>query len=380
MARSIVSSNILAVLFLPLIAIMRTDACIFYEQSCHISSKDSYQSYPDLSHTRGNGTVGPETCLKVLTELDKNLANTVIDERRRKEELESHYIEILSPIYKVIPSPGRGLGAFAITPIPRGTKIIIEEPLVSVELPKIVPGQGYRIVDMVNDLEFSFENLSVEEQEQYLDLHEHRFPSEQDQSKLLTIFRSNAYNTGNNRVGLFPRIARINHSCKPNCGNYWSEQMGHRVIFAAVDIEEGEELTVSYIPLLKPASERKSRLGQYGFTCDCIACQSRESDHTRIKISKLFDSLENIPDVVTKKAAARTKTLVDLIEEEGLTDYLARAYRLAASYNQRLGYWLEAKKWALLELEMHQLAENDSHDAINTMDLINSLDDSLSNS
>jgi SET domain-containing protein len=97
----------------------------------------------------------------------------------------------------------------------------------------------------------------------------------------MTILRSNAYNTGSSHIGLFPKTARINHSCNPNAGNYWDEKAAERVIYASRDIEEGEEITVSYIPLLKPIKERQARLQQYGFTCDCSACQSEESRYVQ---------------------------------------------------------------------------------------------------
>ncbi|KAH8808107.1 hypothetical protein F5884DRAFT_791076 [Xylogone sp. PMI_703] len=370
MARYTLLSTISAALLLPIAVFVHLEANALDTESCYDSLRDISQYFPGLF---GNGS---GICLNGSTKYFENQFGTCFNEDQAKMTTE-FYMEVRPHIYKVMPTPGKGLGVFATEPIPRGTKIIIEEPLVSIELPKMVPGQGYRISDMVNSLDSAFGSLSAEEQEQYLSLHEYRYPSEKDQSSLLTIFRSNAYNTGDNRVGLFPRIARINHSCKPNCGNYWSEKRGHRVIFAAVDIKEGEELTVSYIPLLKTANERQSRLSQYGFICDCAACHSEESDRVRIKISKLLDSLEMIPEIVTKKGVTKCKTLIDLVESEGLMDYIARGYRLAAVYSQHLGHWQEAKNWALKELKVHQLAEDDSAEAVDAIDFIKNLDDNL---
>ena len=36
---------------------------------------------------------------------------------------------------------------------------------------------------------------------------------------------------------LFPRIARINHSCLPNCHHYWSNKAGVFIVRAVKDIE-----------------------------------------------------------------------------------------------------------------------------------------------
>jgi len=187
------------------------------------------------------------------------------------------------------------------------------------------------------------------------------------------------YNTGENEVGLFPKIARINHSCKPNCGNFWSENASHRVIYAASDIKKGDEITVSYIPLLKSIEDRQARLQQYGFVCDCSACQSTESSKRRIKTSDLLGSLEQRLHSASKKDATNEKlikkasSLIDLIEEEGLNDYLARAFHLASVFNQRRGSLQVAMEWAVKELEIHQLAERDSKEALTTLEFMEGL-------
>lgn len=246
-----------------------------------------------------------------------------------------------------------------------GTVIIIENPLFAIPLPEMVPGQGFKILDMITSLEAAYDGLSSVEQRAFTDLHDFRFPSEENQNRLLTIFRSNAYNTGDSRVGLFPKIARINHSCTPNSGNEWVEGAGHRVIYASRDVKKGEEITVSYIPLLKKTADRQSRLGQYGFTCDCSACQSGEGDKRRTKIADLLENLEMKSKAVpNKKAATKEKLLVkalnlmSLVEEEGLNDYLSRAQHLAAVFSQRRGNLELARKYAAKELAIQLISQN----------------------
>jgi hypothetical protein len=274
----------------------------------------------------------------------------------------------------------KGLGVFAARDLPRGTKIIIEEPLVSVPVPEMVPGQGFKILDMISSLEDAYEALSPKQQKAFINLHDFKLPGEENQNPLLTIFRSNAYNTGDSNVGLFPKIARINHSCRPNSGNWWSDKAGHRVIYAARDISKDEEITVSYIPLLKKAKDRQQRLSQYGFLCDCPGCQSLESDKRRTKIADLLESLEQkLPPSSTRKTstyerlAEKALTLLDLIEEEGLTDYSARALHIAAVFAQRLGNIEGARYYAIEELKVRQLAEMRSDDALKTRAFITEL-------
>ncbi|TVY83742.1 SET domain-containing protein [Lachnellula suecica] len=279
-------------------------------------------------------------------------------------------------VYYVKQAPGKGLGAFAKHRLPRGTPILVEEPLFSVPMPEMVPGQGFKILDMIASIEAEFGELLPDQKEEFLDLHEFHFPSEESPNKLMTIFRSNAYNTGDNHVGIFPKIARINHSCKPNSGNWWSEMTDQRVIYASRDIEKDEEITVSYIPLLKTTKDRQARLQQYGFTCDCSACNSLESDKRRVRISDSMDDLEQKQDSPSKKASINEKRiskavkLVEMIEAEGLSDYLDRAYHLAAVFNQQAGDLREAIKWATKEWEILAMAEMDSAEALKALNFI----------
>lgn len=249
----------------------------------------------------------------------------------------------------------------------------------SIPMPEMVQGQGFRLADMISHLEEAFQDLTAEQKDVYLSLHNFRFPSEGKQNKLLTLFRSNAYNTGDKHIGLFPKIARINHSCRPNSGNHWSENTGLRIIYASRNIEKGEEITVSYIPLLKTIKERQSRLQQYGFTCDCEACQSAAGDKKRMKILDLTNSLEqkvsspSTKDKTNEKMISKSLSLVNMIEEEGLMDYLAHAFHFAAVFNQRRGQLHEAISWAEKELEIQRLAEIDSPEALTALELVENL-------
>ena len=263
--------------------------------------------------------------------------------------------------------------------IPRGAQIILEEPYFCVPVPVLHEGQGFRLAEMLADIEAGFDALPSEKQQEVLLLHDHRFPTEDNQSHLLTIFRSNAYNTGDDHIGLFPKVARINHSCKPNAGNFWSEKRSRRVIYAGTEIEEGEEITVSYIPLLKSIKQRQERLLQYGFTCSCSACNSDESSTRRVKIANSLDSLEqklhsnSKKSEIIEKRITKALALVEMIEEEGLTDYVARAFHLVAVFHKQKGDWKTARDWAAKELQTHQYAETDSLEAVTTREFIDSL-------
>ena len=206
-----------------------------------------------------------------------------------------------------------------------------------------------------------------------MSLHNFRYEAEHEENEnLMTIFRSNAYNTGEDRVGLFPKTARINHSCRPNAGGWWSEKRERKIAFAMRDIEMGEEITVSYIPLLKTTNERQARLKQYGFVCDCDACadDGGGGDRTRVRIGEWLEDLEGKVGrksqklEVSRKRAEKARKLVDMIEGEGLGDYLARAYHLAAVFLEHADDLAEAVVWAEKEQELLAWVEKDSEETL----------------
>jgi SET domain len=286
--------------------------------------------------------------------------------------------------YEIRPSLGKGLGVFATKDIPRGTSIMIEEPLFTIKTPEMIPGQGMRISDMLSDMDSAFDDLDSSQQEAYLALHAYRFPSEEEEpnsNTIMVIFRSNAYDTGDHQAGIFPKIARINHSCKPNSGNHWSQRKKKRNIYAAREIKKGEEITVSYIPLLKTTAERQTRLAQYGFTRDCEACQSQDnqSDERRKEISSMleilqFESQRGNSEVQNELSLESAIALIEMVEEEGLTDYYERCYHLAAEFHRRQGNMIDAMGWAMKELEMLLFAEESSKDIEEVREFIEALE------
>ncbi|KAF2813999.1 SET domain-containing protein [Mytilinidion resinicola] len=281
-------------------------------------------------------------------------------------------------IYTMLPTPKKGYGLFATRRIARGTTIILEAPLVIIQPPPLTPGQGYEISKMLDSLRAEFAKLSPLNQKRYLALHAHMFPSEEGKETLMPILRSNAFNTGTG-LGLFPIVARINHSCRPNAAYFWSEGLGRRVVYAGRNIEEGEEISISYIPLLKTTKEREKRLIQYGFRCECKACEASrggdsESDDVRAEMQIMMDQLEAEALVPPGEGlmAERKKQglledslrLVEMVEEEELVDYYAQVYKLAAIMHGRSGRWKEGAEWALRSLEIREMADEYSDEAM----------------
>lgn len=303
-------------------------------------------------------------------------------------------------VYTVRPSPGKGLGVFATHTLEPGDIVMQEEPLIKIRPPEFRDGMGYPLNQIGILVREAFENLSADMQADVLSLHAHLTAAEKNNpnlDKLRPIFRSNAYTTGKD-IGLFPKIARINHSCRPNTSYFWNERLNKRVVYATRRIEEGEEFSVTYIPLLFTHAERQKRLDQYGFECSCEACSAdtafvETSDRRRKDIQRAFWELENkltldVPKTVTAKKKARSVAnksadLVRLVEEEELADYYAPAYRVAAISHARLQDWEPATIWAHKSYQLRLMADAQSKETkemeVLTNNFISSWNNALSN-
>ena len=86
--------------------------------------------------------------------------------------------------------------------------------------------------------------------------------------------------------GLFLEASRINHSCRQHAQNTWNANIGRLTIHALRDIEEGQEITITYLGDEAEYAERQQSLhDKFFFNCKCDLCslppaQREESDRT----------------------------------------------------------------------------------------------------
>lgn len=240
-----------------------------------------------------------------------------------------------------------------------------EAPIFSIKPPKHTPGTGYPMMDISHLVRAEYSQLSQAQQHEVLSLTYSVLPRDVEKygtnlDILGLIFRNNAYDSGT-EIGLFPRIARINHSCRPNAAYYWNEKLKKRLVYATREIEEGEEIFVSFISLLLTREERRKKLARYGFVCTCPACSAHDeeihaSDQSRTEISqamRAFSSQMNLtapsdPAAIRKarKNAASSLELARMVQQEGLAEYYAQTYRIVAISHARVGSWEKASLWA----------------------------------
>jgi hypothetical protein len=80
-------------------------------------------------------------------------------------------------------------------------------------------------------------------------------------------------------------------------------------------------------------------------------------------------------DAANEKLIEKALSLVEMIEKEGLMDYTARGFRLAAVFNKRRGHLGAAEAWAKKELQVLRWAEEDSIEVRAAVEFIESLRD-----
>ncbi|KAI0434306.1 hypothetical protein F5Y09DRAFT_337777 [Xylaria sp. FL1042] len=70
---------------------------------------------------------------------------------------------------------------------------------------------------------------------------------------------------GTRHLAAYPDVAKFNHDCRPNVHYRIADAVITAV--AARDIQEGEELAISYIDIFLPSRKRKERIRSWGFEC-----------------------------------------------------------------------------------------------------------------
>ena len=222
-------------------------------------------------------------------------------------------------LYKIASIPGKGKSLIALQKITPGTLILSEAPLITTDV--ILSGETIE-----SDLARALKSLPRDSQRAFLSLH-NNYPGQG--TPLQNIIRSNGYPLGasSDVGGVFENISRINHSCLPNAVHSWNASRGQETVYAVRDINEGEEVTLSYLAG-GPSSSRKAQLkDNFGFECRCELCSLpskllQASDARLIRAANLdatigdSQTVKNSPGKVLKNC----KNLSRIFAEEGVRD------------------------------------------------------------
>ncbi|RMZ76526.1 hypothetical protein DV738_g4913, partial [Chaetothyriales sp. CBS 135597] len=311
----------------------------------------------------------------------------------------------------------KGFGIFARQRIARGSRILSERPLLLVDQKEInILAAASRLSKAELDtlLGLSVNKAKRESlwnlvdalfQSAQLPLSKKGRRSIQQRRDILACFYNNNFalslspphrDDGTNTIntatktsaarGVFPTIARLNHSCIPNAQGNFNRNVdeGSFTIHALREIAAGEEITVSYLhDELASHEERQHWLHRvYGFWCQCGICAGGDEAHRshkrrqrlRDELSKAFapttpllsDSLglSGPPNTAAVGNAAQmdisaSRQLVNLTietyEQEGLVGgELASLYGVAAALADSAGDHGEAMRLGARSMELER--------------------------
>jgi hypothetical protein len=193
-----------------------------------------------------------------------------------------------NPMYALRDVLGKGKGLVAIEKISRGTRILSEEPIITV--PRNEPASDQLRISICQQVDA----LSEHQRRAFLSMHNiHAYRNAAEQ--YLEIVRTNALpiETNGSEGGIFLEACRINHACDNNAQKNWNTNIKQHTVHALRDIYKGEEITIYYLGVHKNREARNKALqAKLGFICLCRLCslpleQSQESDRRLDEIYRL---------------------------------------------------------------------------------------------
>ncbi|TVY31706.1 SET domain-containing protein [Lachnellula subtilissima] len=183
--------------------------------------------------------------------------------------------------------PGRGNGLFATRTLHRGDLILANTPMGVYQSDAFFPDYelGYK------NLRKTFDQLPKSSQEIFLRMATHS-PGDAVMERINTNAFAGDFE-GAPHFLLYPETALMNHDCRPNAMYYHNASTLIHATHASRTIHPGEEITITYINLLQPRSQRQEMFSSiWGFACTCRLCTSPNSRLSDMHVSQIL-SLQN---------------------------------------------------------------------------------------
>ncbi|KAG8999617.1 hypothetical protein FRB94_002930 [Tulasnella sp. JGI-2019a] len=238
----------------------------------------------------------------------------------------------------------KGKGVFTSTPIPRGTRIISEDPIIT--FPNI--RTTYQVIDEVA-------KSTQENRDRFLSFGSS--PSYVSAHPFMGIVQTNCVPMPErDRTGLFEIICRMNHDCRPNAQYYWDDRLGKEVLYALRDIRAQEEITVSYSKDLNRVQRRAAILSAWAFSCQCPSCSLSpeelvNSDKRIRQLTTIIDAVPMLLQTHPTVALTKIRQAIIIIEKEQLWNMLSPQYSDAFQVCVAWSDLPNAKIWAERALE-----------------------------
>ncbi|KAF2183156.1 hypothetical protein K469DRAFT_668715 [Zopfia rhizophila CBS 207.26] len=245
-------------------------------------------------------------------------------------------------LYAIKPIHEKGQGWVATSKISKGTCILAETPVFKV--PRFAPPQNNFMLPSITSMSIIIKELKNLEKDQQRAFFAQHNAHGSRHSPFLGIAKTNVLPLGPKAPegGLFLEASRINHACNPNSQNTWNDNLDKLTIHSIKDIEESEEITISYLDGSESYKVRQQSLKtSFGFDCTCELCSlpptlRRESDRRLDEITRLDELIgDGVRIILTPLACVRDAyTLLQLLKEERIDD--ARIARLYSCLQNRL--------------------------------------------
>ncbi|KAK3349746.1 hypothetical protein B0T25DRAFT_505015 [Lasiosphaeria hispida] len=309
-----------------------------------------------LSSLRGEGGMSIVTTPRVASDLAKAARDP--DIAWLEKQRGSPFMADRPKPYEIRALPGKGLGVMAAEPIRRGQVVMVALPI----LLQLADTKPWDYRDVFRLLQEASIQLPRREKEALLQMAKRGRGYVVDD-----IMKTNSFQVTINGVGhsgLYPEIsvwiyvhARTHLVVNArSCIVRYSPSTLIVEVVAYRDIERGEELSLSYIPLNLLSEQRQDVIKGWGFNCTCALCRDTEatkvSDSHRARIQAIFDELDAPENRTHEKVQAAMTELEELVEEEGLAAQIGDLHTIFADLYLDMGDSQKAREHAGLALGM----------------------------
>ena len=254
-------------------------------------------------------------------------------------------------MYSLRSIPGNGLGLIAVRNIVVGTRILVDEPLVSIADSTLDEGIEQRI-------SAALAQLPTQQLQEFEALH---CPNHAGLAPQTSRFLGNAVEMEPGSAGVFSMASRINHSCGANALSAWNSNLHRLTVHAMAYINQGEEITVNYdVEYLAYANRRQRLLDFYGFRCRCSVCRreliiGHEGPSKRERMEDLAKDIEDFKLGRRNDNKEELQIIVEfltLADDEDLNgQFVSGLYGRASSLYEARGSLGLAVQYAEVEFE-----------------------------
>eukprot|EP01006_Ploeotia_vitrea_P058140 TRINITY_DN68854_c0_g1_i1.p1 TRINITY_DN68854_c0_g1~~TRINITY_DN68854_c0_g1_i1.p1 ORF type:complete len:323 (+),score=27.17 TRINITY_DN68854_c0_g1_i1:51-1019(+) len=190
--------------------------------------------------------------------------------------------------FHIKPDAHGGFGWFAVRDLAPGTRLIREWPLFTYDTYESLADKKAAVPDK-KSVQDALDKLSEGQRNMFEEL----MDAHGGKAVHHGICETNGFALADHKAGIFPTLARVNHSCTPNARYQWKQHEkppGVMDLYVDLPIKEGEEITISYCAEITPRDVRRDTLKKYQFECNCVACsltgeaqQTSDSNRSRMR-------------------------------------------------------------------------------------------------